>query len=47
MEAMMKARGMQGPSNHGDQALRKKEDLDKPFGNDISPATDHRELFLY
>jgi len=35
MEAMMEARGMQGPRTTVTKALRKKRDLDKPFGNDI------------
>jgi hypothetical protein len=34
MEAMMKARGMQGPRTSVTKHCIKKEDLDKPFGND-------------
>jgi uncharacterized protein DUF3617 len=34
MEAMMKARGMQGPRTTVTKHCVKKEDLDKPFGND-------------
>ena len=34
MEAMMKARGMQGPRTIVNKHCVKKEDLDKPFGND-------------
>jgi hypothetical protein len=34
MEAMMKARGMQGPRTMVNKHCVKKEDLDKPFGND-------------
>ena len=33
MEAMMKARGMQGPRTMVNKHCVKKEDLDKPFGN--------------
>lgn len=34
MEAMMKARGMQGPRTTVTKHCVKKEDLDKPFGNE-------------
>jgi hypothetical protein len=34
MEAMMKARGMQGPRTIVNKHCVKKEDLDKPFGNE-------------
>ncbi len=34
MEAMMKARGMQGPRTTVTKSCVRKEDLDKPFGND-------------
>jgi hypothetical protein len=34
MEAMMKARGMQGPRTTVTKNCVKKEDLDKPFGNE-------------
>ena len=38
MEAMMKARGMDGPRTTVTKHCVKKEDLDKPFGNENKSA---------
>ena len=42
MEAMMKARGMQGPRTTVTKHCVKKEDLDKPFGNENKACKPNR-----